>query len=89
MAWKDAGSEKPYWMLFNTEGDAIIGEPHELCWRGKNIINKMSDLDVINYDKLLQDDSSEIQRLVGAFETKGVFYLGISKPKIKHPSPDD
>ena len=36
VAWRAASTDKLYWMRLDSEGTALLIEPHEMCWHGES-----------------------------------------------------
>lgn len=46
VAWKAASTEKLYWMRLDSEGTALLVEPHEMCWHGESSLGPaLAELD--------------------------------------------
>ena len=50
IAWKAASTDKLYWMRLDSEGTALLVEPHEMCWHGESSLSPaLAELDGIVY----------------------------------------
>ena len=50
VAWKAVSTNKLYWMRLDSEGTALLVEPHEMCWHGESSLGPaLAELDGTTY----------------------------------------
>lgn len=50
LAWKASGTDKLFWIRLDSDGNALLVEPHEVCWDGRSFSGPaLAELDGIIY----------------------------------------